>query len=196
MPTPVAGLVECTIQQVIGALPLSNVFYYWDTLNGTPVSLVGIAADFNLKVVANMPTVQSVSLSYVNVKIRDVLGTLPDLNTSPTPGAGARAGSNMPTFTSIGFTLQGTTKETRSGAKRLGGQTEADIEGNGPIAAYKIIMNTFAAQIALSLVSGATYVPVVFGRVTPTRPTILVNQVASVTANDFVTTQNSRKQLA
>jgi len=195
MPAPVAGLVECTIQQTIGALPLSNVFYYWDTLNGTPVSLVGIAADFDLKVVQNMPTVQGTSLSYTNIKVRDVLGTLPDLNTVPTPGAGGRAGSNMPTFTSIGYTLQGTTKETRSGAKRFGGQTEADIEGNSPIAAYQLIMATFAAQLALSLVSGATYVPVIFGRVTPTRPAVLVNQVASVSANDFVTTQNSRKQL-
>lgn len=193
MPTVTGGLAEITIEQRIGTEPLSNVYYYWDVTNTPLVNLALIANDFDVVVAANMANVQAGAVSYEKIRVRDVFGLLPDHEKVPTVTAGLRTGSNMPTYVSVGFTLNGTTKETRVGAKRLGGQTETDIEGNAATAPYFAVLQAFATQLGLNLIAGPTFVPVIFGRVTPTRLVPVANPVTTASANTLVTTQNSRK---
>jgi hypothetical protein len=197
MPVPTAGLIEVTLTQTAGATNLENVFYFWNSLNIEPISFIGFSADWDTKYMPGISSIQGLGVTYTNVRIRTVLGVLPDLNSAASIPVGTRAGESLPSYVAIGFRLGGTTKETRSGAKRFGGQTETDIAGNTPTTAYAAVLDGFAPTLTQSVFDGLnTYQPVILSRPTPTRGTFLVNPIIVATRNLFVTTQNSRKRRA
>lgn len=193
MPQPTAGLIEVTLEASLGTLKMANVFYYWNVLNDPPVSLIGLAEDFDDNTLAAISTIQAVGVSYDKVIVKDVLGDIPDLEHVPDTTGGLRTGSNMPTYVSIGYTYNGSTKETKKGSKRFGGQTEADIEGNAPISTFFDVMQTAEAGLQNSLGVSTVYVPVIASRPKEGRDFWIVNVVSNISADPLVTTQNTRK---
>lgn len=195
MPIPTGGLIEVTFQQSFGDISIANVFYYWNTLNIEPSSFVALAADFDATIVVNAQSIQSLSISYDNIRVKTVLGVLPDLVVSPSVPTGTLAGDSLPSFAAAGFLLQGETKETRPGSKRFVGLTEDVVTSNQFTGGYIIALDAFALFLDDDLFDGAnTYDPVIFGRITPSRPNLAANKIISAVRSDFVTSQVSRKR--
>lgn len=195
MPQPTGGLLEVTFNQTFGSRAIANIYHYWSPSNTEPISFVALAADFNLKIVAELIKVQSDTIGYVSIRFKTVFGTLPDLVAVPGQADGDLTGDVLNSFTAFSFSLQGTTKETRPGAKRYVGITESNIAGNVVTAGFLALMTTFAPQLVLSLDSGSTlYEPVIYSPFTNTRATPLVNEIISATPSSIITSQVSRKR--
>ena len=194
MPVPTGGLLKVRLQYNSVGQACENVFYYWNSLNVEPASFAGLIADFNLKVVDKLALIQSTDVTYNFVVMSTVLGTLPDFPGVPTQADGDLLGERSTSFQACQFRLNRTTKDTRNGAKRFAGLTEDFMAGNFVTSAYETLMETFAPQLALPLVSTNTYDPVIFSPVKPTRPTLFVNLVDSVSAITLITSQRSRKR--
>jgi len=195
MGIPTGGLIEITFQQSLGAIQIANVFYYWNSLNIEPSSFVALAADFDATIVTPASLIQALDISYDNIRVKTVLGTLPDLVITPTTPNGSLVGDNLPSFNASGFLLQGETKETRPGSKRFVGLTEDVVTANQFTAGFIVALDAFALFLDDDLFDGAnTYDPVIFGRITPTRPNLAANKIISAVRSDFVTSQVSRKR--
>lgn len=193
MPIPTGGLLEVTLNQTYGSRNLANVFYYWNASNTEPTSFVTLLSDFNTKIVEQLKALQSSSIGYTSVKFRTVLGTLPDLVGVPSSSVGTLAGEVLPSYVAFSFNYQGTTKETRRGAKRFAGITEPQINGNVIDSGFVTLMDTFTTQLELDLDSGVTtYAPVIYSPFTKTRATKLVNLVTEITSVPIISHQVSR----
>ena len=195
MPVPTGGLIELTLTYDYDTETLENVYYYWNSLNNEPTSFVQISSEFDTNVATPEALIHSDLVQFINIRARTVLGNLPDLNTVPTTANGARPGDGLPSFTAVSAKLAGTTKDTRAGAKRYGGLWEGDITGNLLSVAYQAVFDTFLPNLLLPVSDGVnTYVPVIYSKPKPTRPTDFVNEVIGASRNLFATTQNSRKR--
>lgn len=195
MPIPTNGLIEITFTQSFGGQTLENVFYYWNILNNEPSSFVALAADFDLKVAQEFAGIQSVNLTYSNIKLKTVFGLLPDLNTTPTLTNGTTAGDDSPSYMSFGIRLGGQTKETRPGQKRISGCVETIVSGNTISPSFLPFVQDVGDAMLLSLDSGTDiYDPVIASRPTVARPNWVVNHIVVATANPLITSQVSRKR--
>ena len=195
MPTPTAGLVEIILSGTQQGRPWANVFHYWNPSDTQVLSLPPIATQFNT--VPNQWALSSVSgVTFDNIKIKDVLGDLPDFDMVPTQPVGQLAVEGVANFVGIRFDYNVGSKETRRGYKRLVGLAESSVAdgtiGAGALASFQTFATTY---LEASLTVGATnYEPVVLGGPTKDDPLrFVVNLVIAVTVLSRVTTQNSRK---
>ncbi len=195
MPQPTDGLVRITLQSSIGGRGVENVFYYWDSFDNPITALAPIATQFDTTIVTPLSVILSTGVSFDNIRVQDVLGSLPDVDVTPGTGSGVRPGEVLSDFYAISFTLNVITKDTRKGAKRFAGVSEADVIGNAPTGAFLILMQVMQLSFAFSLITDQNYGAVVFGDINPNRLAVVVNGVTSGVANNRVTTQNSRKVL-
>lgn len=195
MATPTAGLVEIILSGTLQGRPWANVFHYWNQADADVLALPPIADEFNA-VPNNWATNVVDTVTFDNIKVKDVLGDLPDYDQAPTDPTGALAQEGAANFIAVRFDYGVGSKETRRGYKRLVGISEQSIADGTLIPGAVTSMQSFADTYLDSSLSvgGTTYTPVVVGGPTIEEPERLVaNPVTSVTVQPRVTSQVSRK---
>lgn len=195
MAIPVNGLVEIVLSGRVLGIPWNNVYHYWDTSDSVITDMPTIASQFNAFVANSLPTLTTPNTKYDNIKIRDVLGNVPDYDEPPTDPDGNKIESVMPSFNAVRVDYMVTTKDTNRGYKRYPGVPEEDVNLGDLTPTALAAWSAFQTQWLQPLVAGGkSYQPVVYGRATPTQPTRkVVNIVTSIVVRPEITSQTSRK---
>jgi hypothetical protein len=196
MPNVTAGLAQLSIEYSFNNTAAVNVFHYWNQTNTAILDLQAIITAFDTKLMVEFADLLTLTTTIDQIVARDVFGLLLDQTATPTPAVGTRTGELNGNFTCCKIRLDGTTKETKVGWKRVGGISEFDTAGNGLSTGFLTVVQTFAALLNDSLTVGVeTYIPVIFGRGTLADPTRrVVNTITGTFVPNQQTTQNSRKR--
>ena len=111
------------------------------------------------------------------------------------PGEGLRTGEPMPRFVAWGLRLNRATLGKRSGSKRFGLISEADVSSGSATSTIQALLDTLATQLAAPLTVGIiqTWFPVILERPVAPSTTWADHPVASAQYLR-VTSQNTRKR--
>jgi len=187
------------VQTYLGSTVRNVYFYQLQNVSGT-VDAPSIVTDWQVQVLSYVVQIQSASVDYVAVKLDNVTDGLSFFEVALTATSGAQSGATINSFTAYSFKLLRGSKLTRNGFKRICGVTEDNVNGNQIIQtffdsqAYIDAANAFGDTVNVTDTSGtADFVPVIASRPTATRPGYLVQPVVDVEAQQFLTTQVSRK---
>lgn len=185
---------------------IRNVYFYQAfTMTGeVPLQIYAedIAEAFGNAVMAQVATIQSVSLSHIELEFLNMSNQFEEaIQTWDTPVQGAVTGEYLPANVAYSFRLQRYQRVVRNGAKRISGVPEiATIGGRLLNPAYQASVNAIAEAFSLPInVEGtsvdATLVPVIV-RV-PANPGVVPTIYTTITEGAFrgFGTQNTRKQL-
>lgn len=187
--------------QLLGAAT-SNTFYYRQALP-LQSDAQDVAGLFVLGPLLAMRNIQTVSQTYQEVEAidtRDVANffTLAIALSGQIPSA-----NPMSSFTAMSWRLLRSSRDMRSGWKRLGGVDEGDVTGNTFLPAHFTAMQAAAPGIGGNLVDGIATLQLCIVRDRPTAgdpgidpddsTTWRYTDVASTQAVNRTTSQNSRK---
>lgn len=193
MPVITTGLYQVILEQNYRGQAVLNSFFYEENLGNDDEQEL-CATAFDEDIMATLALAQHTSLIYNSIRVRNVTGNLADFLLTPTIIVGQLIGTAINSFTAAGIRLNRTTKETRNGQKRIAGQTEEVAETQTWQAAYIDLLDDLGDVLILPITTvGGVFNPVIARQsiVTPTDWT--VNPIASFTANNFITSQTSRK---
>ena len=197
MPIPTGGLIQLTLSGSYGGNTINNVFSYWNSLDIEPISFVGLAVDWDTKLLGDIASIINDFVTFDTITLRTIFGTLPDFVAIPSLATGARVGDASASSSAMGFLYSPTTKEVHPGGKRFVGVTEADTINNGYTVAFFTLLQTVATALQASITDGVnSFEPVVASRPKPTRATWAVGDVASITPYSTVRHQVSRSPSA
>lgn len=195
------SLFKIVDNQMIGSDVIIN--RYWYFLNAIPnsVSASDIADLWEAIFSAWLPPAQVTALTHTTIEVDEVTSVSNFFTRASTLGAGTRVGPVLPYYVAARIRLFRTTKETRSGWKRIGVATETDLETNGWSPTYKAVLDSLAAVMNDPLITTAGNAEPCIVRITkdpatgaPFAPSLWVyNLVESAGASSFNTTQNTRK---
>lgn len=194
-------LYEVTVTGDIGGVTTKNVFWYFTT--GPVKAAEDVATAFIAEVSANWKAL--VSLNWEGTLL-DVDEVTSDSNFSSEAIAflGEQIGESLPGYDAFSIELSRSTKETRSGRKRLAGVPESAQSSGNLVASAITELTAVKDDFVTDLIVDAGSVPPVIVRKTfvepPTVPPTLnppedwiYNPLAGGVASTKVTTQNSRK---
>ncbi len=193
MPQISSGLYQILLEQNYRGQQVLNSFFYEHTLGQDDEQNLAALA-FDETIMDEIVKIQNLTNNYVVIRAKNVTGSLADAVLVPSQADGDVIGEAVNTFTAAGYRLNRTTKETRNGQKRFSGMVEENMETQAWSAAFKIILDAFALILAGQITTvGAVFDPVIARELVTPVGDWLANPVSSVTANNFITTQNSRK---
>lgn len=195
MPVPTDGLVEITLTGSLYDVGWQNVFYYHDSGNNPITDMPGIATDFNAKIALELITATSDDCLYQTIKVRDVLGQVPDFEQPTSSTQGQLADQSLPPFNAVRIDLSVFTKETRRGYKRFVGVPESRVTDGFLTTTAQAEWESVRANLDEALnASGTGYQAVVFGGPIPTDPLRkVVNIITTPVLQNRITSQVSRK---
>lgn len=185
---------------ILGNATLNRFFYFLPQPPDT-VEAVDVVFEFETKLAAIWEAAVSVDWDGTRVTCDEVTSIQNFFDSTTNIGPGTGVGVNMPPYVSASIRLFRTTKETRSGWKRIGGILEEQQQNGALEVASLAAFNTLADGFADTL-------PSVGGSITPAivRVTLdpatgdpnpadewVYNLVASAAANSNLSTQNTRK---
>lgn len=201
---------------IVGALPLYqivekqnyngqpgpiNVFWYVSQTGSEP-SALAVSTAFQTKMSAARRACSNTSWSSAFMQVWNV-NSLTNFGEFTSYGAGTLSDGTQeaPRFMAASIRLLRTSKETRSGWKRLMGLTEGVLSTGTFTAGYLALLNTYAALLDdLLTAGGETLSPCIVGKSydpdtgEENPPAVwLYNVIAGAAAVDRPTTQNSRK---
>lgn len=186
-------VVQITCNYTLDGEAMSNVFYYELQQDSDETEIL---TQFDTEVASNIRSVQSSSLSWQSIKMKNVTNNASEaeLTYNPSP-IGVRAGEYLPGFSAWGFKLVRSSTATNNGAKRIGGIAESDAQGNVPVAAVvpalEALGTILATPVTLPSVTG-DMVPIIYRFPTGTDPE--VRNIIQSGIFKRITTQNSRKK--
>ena len=190
----IGEIYELTDRQTFGNREIVNRYHYRN------VNEAGTAEDLALAYVGDvLPFVtplQTVNLNHFAINVinyddpGDFIEYAIDID-----GNSTSTGDDMPPFLACRFVLHRASRDVRNGSKRYAGLREQDVVADNVTAGYKGRMVNLADALELNITSPVTgeFELVIYGAVTPNRPTPIVVGVTGVSALFSVTTQNSRK---
>jgi len=195
-------LFKITEFQTYIGQPCINTFWY-RTANANVVVASAISAAFQTAVSVARRAISNTFWSSDSLEVEQV-NSLSNFGEFTSYGAGTyTTGSTeaVAQFIAAPLRLLRTTKETRSGWKRLAGLSEGQLAGETLTVAMLALMQTYADLLEAPLSAGGeTHFPVIVRIVKtgvppePVDPTLWIyNPVSAVVPVDRVTTQNSRK---
>jgi len=195
MPIPVDGLVEITIEGTLLGVNYANIFYYWDSSDDPISDMPEIATQFNNFVPNQLAVGTTTDITYDNIRVRDVLGLVPDYEQPPSDPNGNIVDDVLPAFNAVRFDYAVQTKETRRGYKRFAGVPEGSISDGVLTPAALATWEAIALSCLQPLPAGGnSYQPMVYGKAIPSDPArSVVNIVTSIVARPRITSQVSRK---
>lgn len=201
---PIVGsgsLFEVVDFQARGADQLLNRYWYYGSFSPDTVASGLVANAFESIFAAWLPPVQPDVISHPTITVDEVtsisnflerLGAIPDGTLLP---------PELASYQCAGIRLLRTTKETRSGWKRIAAGNEDSIGGNNWGPSFQGELDNLAGVMNDALSVGGFFVDPVIIRKTvdpvtgdPEPPSDWIyNLVASAEAKTVVTTQNTRK---
>ncbi len=202
MPEVDAGfLYEVTVTGSIGGIITKNVFWYF--LTTIQKNAEDVLASFKAKVETDWEALVSLNWSGTLIEVDEVTS---DSNFFEESVAivGEITGDSLPPFNAFSITLSRTTKETRSGRKRLAGVAESQ-QSSGTLGASTLtLLDTLKTAFTDTLtVDGGGVGPVIVRKTFVDPPTVpptlnppedwIYNPINDGVASNKVTTQNSRK---
>ena len=205
---PVVGtdlVYELIVKGSVGGTPTVNVFGYYNV--GFSPSLPGagvLNGLFDSQVMAAWSALTSTAVTLTEVSSRR-LNNLTDFNTFPISQVGLVIGDRGTDFSAFKIGLIRSTKETRSGHKRIAGLVEIQTTASGNLidAATLTLLTTLAGDFASQLLAGGDdFRPCIIGGkydTVPDPPVLkpeadwVYNPLSAVTASSRVTSQVSRK---
>lgn len=178
---------------------ICNTFYYVVGLWTGNSSLSDVANAFTTEVIVPLKTVQSSSLTWDTIQIDNITNGVEFYERAIDIQGDGQGSPALPSYVALTAKLGRSSKITRNGSKRIAGLKEDDVSGNDVVLSQGEIDNIIGA-LEVSLADGdppANYEmsPVIVGRNSNgTYDLGRVNNVSSVQLNQFISTQNSRKQ--
>lgn len=181
------------VQEYLGQTMMNRYFYF----TSTPITvsiLNDLMASFNTTMVPVVNRLQIVGVSNTRLDTIDLQGvSFSSLNLT---GGGLNSGENSPSWNALSFLLQRGDASTKSGGKRIGGISEANIIGNivFPDPTYEGWIDDYATNVATVLTGAlANYVPELI-KFDPVNPNvILASQNIAGASFSGLSTQNTRK---
>lgn len=195
-------LVRLTVNQSLLGQVVQNVYYYSATF--TPpdeVAFSEFVSTFRDRVISEITSWQSTSLSYVNFRV-DVVNRAPyEFYVEPSTLVGTAGGDPLPSYVTASFKLEVGTRITKAGGKRFAGLNDTLVIGNSLVTTLLPSMVEVATALAEPLIvltealQPATFTPMVARNDgTSESPLWAINPVISATFSPFVSTQRTRKQ--
>jgi len=202
MPAVGSGsLFEIRLYSSFLGVACQNVFWYYGDFVPDTVFAVNVEGAFENEVAASWEASVSASWDSVRVTCDEVTSNQNFFDAGSNIGPGTQAGETLSPQACFGIRLLRSTKDTRSGWKRLVGVIET-AQVNGKItSAQDALLDTLGQDFRTDLVVGAeTVSPVIVRKVYLGDPPVLqdpifwiYNEIASHVVLEDITTQNSRK---
>lgn len=202
MPVVGAGfLYQVTVTGSVGGITTKNVFWYFTT--GPQKDAADVATAFIAEVETNWEAAVSVNWNGLVLDVDEVTSQS-NFSTEAITFGGTQIGESLPPYDAFSIQLSRSTKETRSGRKRLAGVSELSQSSGNIIASQ--ITNLIAVKddfIEDLTVAGGSVPPVIVRKTFVDPPTVppshnppdewLYNPLDGGIVSSKVTTQNSRK---
>lgn len=180
-----------------------NVQYY-EVLSivGAVTTLSGFALPFGEKFVDAFTPHQTTALSYVRTELYEVNGVEMDVYAFSPGVTGAVTGEYLPTFNCYAIRQNRSTRITRNGQKRIAGVPESaqanGVVGTSTINALATASNNLWVEEVLyddDIQSGRQLIVqgIIWGGNDPAYPLGRYQGINSITVNNRVTSQNTRK---
>lgn len=178
-----------------------NRFWYVSPEAPNTINIVNVVAAFENAVAATWEVVAHEGWDAFKIVAEEVTSIANFFEGSSNIGPGTEAGEAMPPFVTFTIRMNRTTKETRSGWKRLAGVTETTQVSGILLAARLAELQALADDFAQDLTPmGGTLVPCLVRQTFTGEPPVLndpsdwiYNFVSSASALDRLGTQNTRK---
>jgi len=192
------------VQSKSGGQQVLNIYHYhFPDLPLRPDSQA-VAEAFDAEMVPVIAAIQSVGVVHERIDV-ELLGSLTDFYSMPTTVTnGDLSGEALPVFNAFRFDYIRSTKETRSGSKRICGILESQVSGDFLDATAQAAADVVAGYMESPITPGIFSVSPVIVGIRYDKSEIpwvelpvsqwVYNPVAGVIANSEVTTQNSRKR--
>lgn len=202
MPLVASGfLYEITVTGVIGGITTKNIFWYFTT--GPVKQAEDVFDSFVLKVEDEWEALASVNWDGETIEVDEVTAN-DNFHLGAISIDGVVSGESLPNFNAFSVTLSRSTKETRSGRKRIAGVAESQQSSGtltaGAITDLTALKDRFIEDLT---VEGGSVAPVIIRKTftldPPNPPELndpdvwIYNPVSGGVATTTVTTQNSRK---
>lgn len=193
MPTTDTGIYELLYEQSYGEEQVLNVYHFLHSL-GDDDDQDLCAQAFDEDLVTPLSLVSNAVLKYDLIRVRNLTGTLADSVKVPSVSQGVISGEVIASFVAASIRYDRVSKDTRNGAKRIVGLVEADVVASIFTTPYFTKLQTLAAVLEQDIATvGAIFHPIILRKPPDEFGTYTYNEVASCTALNRVTTQNSRK---
>lgn len=179
---------------------LNRYWYFIDLVPGT-VPIVGVLNSFEAVLAAWLPPIQPTVVNHTVVSGDEVTSASNFLERASIIGPGTLAGDELASYQAVGIRLLRTTRDTRSGWKRIAAGVETSIGGNNWGPAFLASVQSYAVTLYDSLNVGSYYLDPVIVRQTYAAGTgelnppsqWIYNVISGAEVKPQVTTQNSRK---
>ena len=180
---------------------VTNRYWYYSTVAPSTIPASEIADLWEAIFTAWLPPVQSALLDHTRITVDEVTSIANFVDRASALPNGTLIGPGAPSYIAAKIRLFRTTKETRSGWKRIGVPREEDLLTNTWEAAYLNQLQALAAVMNDPLVAtGGTAEPVLVRETkdpvtgNPLAPSLWIyNLIATAAAEPNSTTQNTRK---
>lgn len=164
----IGEVVELVHEQLYLGQTINNVYYFQDSVGGTP--LTTLSAWFETNVVPKVKAFQVDILTHVNLRLRNLMD-VGETYEEPLTGTGAQPAGviEMPSFFALGIRLDHPTGDIRPGFKRYAGANEGSFEDALVVAGVVTQLETLAAELVNPPTTALTgYVHVIVKRICET----------------------------
>lgn len=193
MPQSGSGLYEVVLVQDYISQRCLNVFHYKSNTSEDDIQFQCGTA-FNVDNLPDIALIQSEDVTYQDILVRNITGTLADAAVTPGTANGNVVGLELATFYAASFRYNRVSKDTRNGAKRFTGMIEENVQNNSFTGAFQTLMDALAIVLDNDISSaGKTFQPIILRKPSLGAGVWQYSDVQTVTALDRATTQNSRK---
>lgn len=193
MPQTGSGIYELVLQQTFQGEVCLNVFHYLSNINEDD-NQSQLSLAFDGTTLPQIALTQSDGVTYNEIIVRNLTGTLADVTKVPTTVAGGVLGLWVTTFVAMPYRYNRIQKDTRDGSKRFTGVVEENIQTTQFTPAFFILMQTLATFLDNGIADGGkTFNPIILRKPELGVGIWQYSQVSSVTALNRTTSQSSRK---
>lgn len=187
-------IIQCVhVQEYLDQI-CTNRYFYRTSLTINTAVLDEFMAEFRDTMVPLVNAIQSTAVENIRLDCIEVEGIV--FGTLGLTGNGGRSGEPMPSFVSMSYRLQRSTRQVKSGGKRYVGIIEEVVQGNGlfPDPTFQGFIDDLAAGLDDVLVTtSGTWSPVLV-KFDPANPgTVLADELIAGASFVRISTQNSRK---
>ncbi len=178
-----------------------NVFFYRQTLPGTPDDAEGLFRAFDEDVLSDFVNCVLNQLDIIRLEVFDPSNPTDFFDGSPVNNVGTRvaaAGNRSPSYLSFGFRSNRAGPGTRASFKRFAGLQELDIDANSLQPSFTTLPAVIDLTAALGVAitqggAGAVYQPVQVKHPVPLGIPVIENFEITSWSVPFATSQVSRK---
>lgn len=188
--------------QLRGSDQFLNVYHYYLDVPPDTIDAIDIAGAWHALFALQIPQLQPPVITHTTLVVDELTSNQNFVEIPALTGAGTLVGVELASYQAASFRLLRTTKETRSGWKRMAAGTEDVIGGNAWSIPFIAELEEFAGVLGAFLDLGVNRpYPVIVGKTYTGDPPVLnppnqwlYNPISAVEAVTIVTTQNTRKR--